>query len=302
MRKLAILVVLLFAGLLTSCDQETLEDLSPEFGIDPELEDELTNHSGGLLSSNTVYDKRNFTGTVTIPCGAENITIQNSVLTNNIGTSPQPIVKSQSTSCSTWPKNVIIKDSDLRGQFGDTCSEGALVWNVDYENIEVTGCRDGLKLKGVIGTDGNDDVQTLHHSFIWNLDKSGPDEHADALQITSGSNFHIYENFLFAPYRDTNAVLQIGESAGQISDILFEDNLVSGGGYAINNNHNRGQPTNVVIRNNILEEGSTLFPQNPGQTWPEHNGFIVGMSPTHCGNEAYEDVNDQTPLALDAPC
>ncbi len=78
--------------------------------------------------------------------------------------------------------------------------------------------------------------------------------HVDAIQSTDGSNIRIRNNNLQAYNPDTddpkNAAYMFGEDLGDLTDVLFEGNLVNGGMFAINGGGAGTEGAQVTIRNN----------------------------------------------------
>lgn len=78
--------------------------------------------------------------------------------------------------------------------------------------------------------------------------------HIDAIQSTDGSDIVIRGNNLQAYNPETgitmNAAFMFGEDLGDLSDVLFEGNLVNGGNYAINGGGSGTTDAEVEIRGN----------------------------------------------------
>ena len=80
--------------------------------------------------------------------------------------------------------------------------------------------------------------------------------HIDAIQSTDGSDIVIRGNNLQAYNPDTevtmNAAFMFGEDLGDLSDVLFEGNLVNGGNYSINGGGSGTTDAEVEIIGNVF--------------------------------------------------
>ena len=88
--------------------------------------------------------------------------------------------------------------------------------------------------------------------------------HIDAIQSTDGSNITIRGNNLQAYNPETdlpmNAVFMFGEDLGDLSDVLFADNLVNGGNYAINGGGSGTTDAEVTITGNRFGRDARYAP------------------------------------------
>lgn len=120
---------------------------------------------------------------------------------------------------------VVVEDSELDcgSEVGSTAI-GDTSFTVRRVNIH--GCENGFDVDGDV---------TIEDSYIHDLLPYDPetDPHTDGIQITPvGHDIVIRHNTLFVP-GGTSALISPNVSAGVISNVLVQDNLVAGGAYTI---------------------------------------------------------------------
>ena len=116
--------------------------------------------------------------------------------------------------------------------------------------MNIFGCVDGAKIAH---------NTTVVDSYIHDLGVGG-DTHSDDLQCSGCGNVVVKHNTLIAAGAQTS-VLQLGNEFVPINGVLFEDNVVAGGGFTIfgGDSDRFSNVTGIRIVNNRF--GRRLYPQ-----------------------------------------
>ena len=111
--------------------------------------------------------------------------------------------------------------------------------------------------------------------------------HQDCIQITSGSNIVIRHNTCMINVDGANAAIMTGSYSG--SNLLFENNLLAGGGYTVYCGDHTGY-TNVTVRNNRF---STAYYAKAGY----HGPFVYCGQAAMSGNVWHDGPNAGKPVS-----
>ena len=187
----------------------------------------LTVYSGDLIitTNGATYSGLDVRGFVYIK--AANVTIKNSIIRGRAATSDVGLVN-DSSSAGT---NFLITDSELVPQNPSVKIDGIKGANYTATRLNIHGTVDGAKIIG--------NNVTIQDSYIHDLvlygydpDQGGP-SHNDGVQVLGGSHSRIqYNNFVIAANLKT--AMEIGQSAGSVSDLQFDSNWVDGAICAVN--------------------------------------------------------------------
>jgi hypothetical protein len=209
----------------------------------------LTRSGSLTISTNgAVIDGRDITGSITI--NADNVTIRRTRITT-----------SAALGIRVNGRNALIEDVDI---IGTTADCGAAIGYANYtaRRVDVSGCADGLKVAGNV---------VVEDSYIHDQRK-GPGTHNDGVQASAGSNIVLRRNRILGPFQQSTAALMFGTGIGPISNVLVEDNFLSGGGYMVyflDQEKGYGPPTNVRIIDNVIDADSFKF------NWLQTNASLV---------------------------
>jgi hypothetical protein len=139
----------------------------------------------------------------------------------------------------------------IHAGLGDAAAAGG--W-VTFERCDISGGEDTIQLGF---------ATRIVDSYLHDLERR-PGSHNDIFQMGGGFAVHILHCTLLAARRmpegqgvefpdgwfdPFNAVLMMGNYAGEVRDVLFEDCLLDGGNYTINDNWSTTNPVdNLVVR------------------------------------------------------
>jgi hypothetical protein len=159
--------------------------------------------------------------------------------------------------------SAIIEDTDINGG-NATIAVGP--GNFTLRRVDVTGSSDGVRADG---------VATIVDSYIHDLVRVG-ESHNDTVQSLTSSNVVIKHNTLF-PFTGTiglglsggdpmNAAYMLGNTSGDLMNILVEDNIVNGGNYTfsvnwLNTDAGLNKAGNIRIINNWFGRDYRFGPQ-----------------------------------------
>jgi hypothetical protein len=152
-------------------------------------------------------------------------------------------------------RNVRVNSGDYVGVTVN--STGALL-----DHVEITGSEDGIRgdnyigrnldIHGVTG-DGlklGDNV-TIENSYIHDFAPTAT-SHNDGVQAMGGSNSVLRNNRIEMGEGTNSAVFIQPELGGSINGLLVEGNTLSGGGWTMYVDGDRGPLSNVMVRNNTF--------------------------------------------------
>ena len=176
----------------------------------------------------------------------------------------------QAITVSPDTRGAVIKDVELDGR-GNTDGSSAIGdSNYKLVRVHIHHFGEGPRANGnVVIRD------SYMHSFLDFIDQGA---HQDVIQSTGGNRLVVRHNKLIMNVDGGNAVLMLGTDYG--SNVLFEHNLVAGGGYAMYGGDSNGW-TNVRFQDNRCSKrfydkcgyhGPFLYAENAeksGNVWHE---------------------------------
>jgi hypothetical protein len=140
---------------------------------------------------------------------------------------------------------------------GGATSEGIGWSDFTVTNANISNVGDGIRANGNV---------VVRDSYIHGLVSSGG-SHNDGIQVTDGSNVTIEHNAIENANDQTSAIM-LGADQGSISNILVQNNLLNGGGFAL---YGGAQPpsgntiSNIRLLDNVFGK---LFYANCGRYGP----------------------------------
>lgn len=212
--------------------------------------DGLKVHTGNLVITEpgTVIDGWEIRGYVDIK--ADNVTIRNSVIEGGPRASAhRPLV------ASWWGhRNLLVEDSTLVAANPSVHTDGLSGAHFTARRLDISRVVDPIK---VIGPNVLIEDCWLHDTFHSTNDPTQRDgvTHDDGIQIEGGSNIVVRGNVISDAH---NAAIMITQNHSATSDLLIEDNVLSGGACQVNITEKpRGTAlTGVTIRDNTFRPGS----------------------------------------------
>ncbi|MGH3487547.1 MAG: right-handed parallel beta-helix repeat-containing protein [Actinopolymorphaceae bacterium] len=147
------------------------------------------------------------------------------VLADNVRISNVRIRQPGGIAIRQEPSNhgLVIEDVEIDGRGNPDGSEAIGLANYTLRRANIYGVGEGPRANGNV---------LIEDSYIHDLGNYlDQGAHQDAIQSTGGSNITIRHNRLENNVDGGNAAIMIGTSPG--SNLLIEDNIVSGGGYAV---------------------------------------------------------------------
>ena len=183
----------------------------------------LASTSLSITQDGTIIDSKDVTGSITI--NASNVIIKKSRITNVSNTLAAIVMRSGS--------NLLIEDSEIDGG-----AAGIAIGYGEYtiRRSNVHGGNDALRAG---------DNSYVYDSYIHDLYRA-VGTHNDVVQDINGQNVLFQHNTLLA-YNGVpgagitagdpmNSIFQIGNQTGNISNVVFDNNIVNGGNYSFNAN------------------------------------------------------------------
>ncbi len=209
-------------------------------GLEPS---DLTS-SGGLTitTDGAVIDGLDINGSVTVR--ANNVTIRNSRITSS-GHYPLQL--------ASGFDNLVVEDTRIRGVGPGVSTATLLRGHATFRRVHISGGSDNMKAF---------DGALVEDSYFGGIHRS-PGDHNDIVQIRKGNDYVFRNNSMFGPWQRATSVFlfqaKAGAGGGPISNVLVEDNYLSGGGYTIYTRAPDYPLTNATIRDNRLEQDSWQF-------------------------------------------
>jgi hypothetical protein len=202
----------------------------------------LVVHEGDIVVTKpgTILDGMDIRGFVTIK--APDVTIMNSVVR---GRAAEKNVSLVSNYKSGFPFTVI--DSELVGAVPSPWINGVLGSNFELRNVLIHQVVDAVHITGddVLVEDSRLE-DNLHFSVDPN--QGGGASHDDSVQVQAGDNIRIRNNVMSGPH---NAVLQVTQDLGPVSNLSFTGNTVDDGFCTVNvSEKGRGPIVGMVIEDN----------------------------------------------------
>ena len=209
----------------------------------------LTVHQGNLVitQAGTVVDGLDVRGFVDVR--AKNVTIRNSVVRGGTpGNGSRGLVTVPSASYS-----LVIEDSTLSPSISSPFNDGLRGMNITARRIEVRGVVDSAHL---YGDDVTIEDSWLHSNahFASDPNQGGRASHDDGVQIQRGSRITLRNNTITGA---TNAAIMLTQDAGQVRDLVVDDNFLDHGACVMNIKNMATAPANVTISDNVFGRNAT---------------------------------------------
>ncbi|MDC0678201.1 right-handed parallel beta-helix repeat-containing protein [Sorangium atrum] len=197
-----------------------------------------------ITDANTVIDGKDIRGCVSV--NAPGVVIRNSRVS-----CPSFVVVSSFGGAYTGT-GLLIEDSEIDCQ--GTSGTAVADTNFTVRRVDIHGCENGFDLDGDV---------LIEDSFVHDLYQSA-EAHTDGAQITHvGHDVTLRHNTIYAN-DGTSAIISPDVSAGVLSNVIIEKNLMAGGAYTLYCQQN-GQGTNCRVVDNHF---STLFYPTVGAYGP----------------------------------
>jgi Right handed beta helix region len=210
----------------------------------------LTVHDGDLTitTAGATYSGLDIHGFVKVE--APNVTIKDSIVRGGVAPYDIGLVNDVDNSAT----NFLIEDSELVPADPTVQIDGIKGWNYTALRVDIHGTTDGAKMYGPNATIENSYIHGLV-TYAHDPDHGGGQSHNDGVQILSGSNLKIIGNTIEG---GTNTALMITQDHGKTSNVIFENNWVSGGVCTVNITPKPlGSLTAITVDNNIFTDNST---------------------------------------------
>jgi hypothetical protein len=208
----------------------------------------LVVHEGDIVvtKQGTILDGLDIHGFVIIK--APDVTIMNSVVR---GRATEKGVSLVSNYKSGLPFTIV--DSELVGGVPSPWINGVMGSNFELRGVLIHRVVDAVHITGdnVLVEDSRLEAN-LHFSVDPN--QGGEASHDDSIQVQAGNNIRIRNNHISGPH---NAVLQITQDLGPVSNLSFLRNTADGGFCSVNvSEKGRGPIQGLVIEDNRFGRGT----------------------------------------------
>jgi hypothetical protein len=221
------------------------------------------------INSNTTIDSKDISGCLLVTGGV--VTIKNSKIHGDCFY----VVD------ATAPATLTIQDSDIAclTSAGNPMNGTAIgEENFTANRVNVHSCENGFDING---------NSAISDSYIHDLFQSG-EAHTDGAQLVAGAHDVNFQHNTIYSGTNTNGTIVNGTSSimtrelqyGQVKNITINNNLLSGGAYALYCQQ-QGKASNQVVTNNRF---STKFASKGGVYGP----WTDCEDETHSGNKWYE--------------
>ena len=181
---------------------------------------------------------------------APNVTIKDSIIRGGVAPADIGLVNDTDNSAT----NFLIEDSELVPMDPSVQIDGIKGWNYTALRLNIHGTTDGAKMYGPNATIEDSYIHGLV-TYAHDPDHGGGESHNDGVQILSGSNLKIIGNTIEG---GSNTALMVTQDHGTTSNVVFDNNWVSGGACTLNI-----LPTplaslgGITVDNNIFTDNST---------------------------------------------
>jgi hypothetical protein len=197
-----------------------------------------------VSTDGAVVENLDVTGTISIE--ADNVTVRNVRVTSGGGKYLISIALGRS--------GVVIEDVELNGLRIST--HGVVHGGYTARRVNMYGVGDGFRA-------GSDTV--IEDSWVHDLGHDGAFDsspHYDAVQSVGGNNIVIRNNRLEGPFRGQTSAIIMKADFAAITNVVIENNLLSGGTYSLYLVSEDGYPalgSDVQVRNNVWVRDSWKF-------------------------------------------
>lgn len=181
---------------------------------------------------------------------APDVTIKDSIIRGGVAPADIGLVTVTDSSAT----NFLIEDSELVPMDPSVQIDGIKGWNYTALRVDIHGTTDGAKMYGPNATIENSDIHGLV-TYAHDPDQGGKPSHNDGVQILSGTNLKIIGNTIEG---GSNTALMITQDHGTTSNVVFDNNWVSGGTCSVNMTPKPlGSLNAITMDNNIFTDNST---------------------------------------------
>jgi len=241
---------------------------------------DLKVHHGDLYvrKAGTVISGLDVRGLIRIK--APDVTIKNSIVRGKALTGNNAMISNYGNGYS-----FTVVNSELRASNPSPWINGILGSNFTVRNVKISNVVDPIHITGSnVTVERSWLYDNLHYSKDPNH-RYGP-SHDDSIQIQAGNNIKIIDNVMTGAH---NAVVQITQDGGDVSNVLIDGNAVDNGYCSINvAEKSRGPIYGLTIKNNrfglntghpkcaIVAPSTTKI--SLSNNWFENNGSLVTVT------------------------
>jgi Right handed beta helix region len=201
-----------------------------------------------ITTAGATYSGLDIHGFVSVQ--APNVTIKDSIIRGGVAPSDIGLVTVTDSSAT----NFLIEDSELVPMDPSVQIDGIKGWNYTALRVDIHGTTDGAKMYGPNATIEDSYIHGLV-TYAHDPDQGGKQSHNDGVQILSGTNLKIIGNTIEG---GSNTALMITQDHGATSDVVFDNNWVSGGTCSVNMTPKPlGSLNGITLDNNIFTDNST---------------------------------------------
>ena len=201
-----------------------------------------------ITTAGATYTGLDIHGFVTVE--APNVTIKDSIIRGRSATSQNALVYDVSNTAT----NFLIEDSEIVPAYPSVYLDGIDGWNYTALRVNVHGSVAGLKMFGSNATVQDSWIHGLV-TYAHDPNQGGGRTHNDDVQILSGTNLRIIGNTLEG---GRNAAVMITQDQGTTSNVVIDNNWVSGGACSVNMTPKPlGALNAITTDNNIFTDNST---------------------------------------------
>jgi hypothetical protein len=220
----------------------------------------VTVNTGGTQANPVVINGLNITGGLTI--NASNVLVKNSKISN--GNYNTVLIKSGVT-------NVVIQDTEINGR-GNTAGNNGVNGPVKLLRVNIYGVENGF----VPGSNSE-----MRDSWIHGLQAPG-EPHYDSVQIDGGQSNVLLEHNSIENNHGQTAAVMVDNYFGSATDIVVNNNKLTGGGYTVyaDGNFSSTRVVDVEYTNNIIGKGYYGYALIRGArttvTWTNNRDIVTG--------------------------
>jgi hypothetical protein len=240
----------------------------------------LTVHNGDITvtKAGTVIDGLDVRGMIRIK--APNVTIKNSIVRGKALSGNNAMISNYGNGYA-----FTVQNSELKASNPSVWINGILGSNFTVRDVKIHDVVDAIHITGSnVTVERSWLYDNLHYAKDPNHG-NGP-SHDDSIQVQAGNNIKIVDNVITGPH---NAVMQITQDTGKVSNVTFEGNAVDNGFCSINvAEKSRGPIVGLKITNNrfglntghprcaVVAPSSTKITLD--NNWFENNGPLVTVT------------------------
>ena len=241
---------------------------------------DLKVHNGDITvtRAGTVIDGLDVRGIIRIK--APDVTIKNTLVRGKALSSNNSMISNYGNNY-----NFTVINSELRASYPSPWINGILGSNFTVRNTQISRVIDPIH---ITGSNVTVERNWLHANLHYDRDPNhgnGP-SHDDSIQVQAGNNIKIINNVMTDAH---NAVLQVTQDAGDVSNLLFEGNAVDHGFCSVNiSQKDRGPIYGLTFKDNrfgLNTEHPDCAVISPSTTkvslvnnWFEDNGPLVTVT------------------------